>query len=69
MNDDVVEVMGDYSPALVGATATFSCPSGQNLSGPNTTVCMESGRWMPDITEVQCIGELMLIRLVYEKFR
>ena len=51
-------VTNDYLPALIGTTATFDCPSGQRLTGPNATTCMENGHWEPDTSEVKCVGEL-----------
>ena len=43
--------------SLEGSIVNFTCPPGVPLSGPNTSTCMENGRWEPDPREVHCIGE------------
>ena len=40
-----------------GTTVAVTCPSGLILTGPNTSTCMESGEWEPDLREVECKGE------------
>ena len=57
LNDDIIEVIGSDQPAIVGASATFSCPSTHILNGSNTTMCMGNGKWEPDPTLVECIGK------------
>jgi hypothetical protein len=49
----------DRVPALVGSVATFSCPPGMVLTGPNVTTCMENRQWYPDPTSnnIVCKGE------------
>ena len=37
-----------------GDSIIFKCSPGKTLSGPNTTTCMEDGRWYPDPGEVEC---------------
>ena len=49
----------DYSePALVGTTVSFNCSQPEEkLIGPNSTQCMEDGRWAPDPFElISCKG-------------
>ena len=50
-----VTIMGITDPITEGTTAIFSCPLGQILMGPNVSVCMENGEWVPDTEEVQCV--------------
>ena len=49
--------MGYEDPAREGQNISFICPSGQALSGPNSSICMENGEWEPDPGEVECTGE------------
>ena len=41
---------------LKGTNITFTCPPGLVLSGPNTSMCMENGKWEPGTKEVKCKG-------------
>ena len=66
--DNAVEVLvggSDYrDPALEGATITFTCHSGLHdmvLTGPNTSTCMDNGKWEPDPRDAQCKGILYII--------
>ena len=57
--DSQVEVVGYSNPALEGTDITLSCPSGQVLTGRNSTsaTCMWNGKWEPDLEEVECKGK------------
>ena len=50
-----INIVGIIDPITEGTTAIFSCPFGQTLTGPNVSVCMENGGWIPDTAEVQCV--------------
>ena len=50
-----INITGITDPIAEGTTAMFSCPLGQTLTGPNVSVCMENGEWIPDTEEVQCV--------------
>ena len=57
-----VHVMGvdmkfGYQGIEVGSIATFSCPPGLVLIGPNSSTCMGNGEWEPDPREVKCNTE------------
>ena len=58
-----VTVMGITDPITEGTTAIFSCPLGQILTGPNVSVCMGNGEWVPDTEEVQCVKGKFKIKL------
>ena len=49
--------MGYRDPAVEGSEVTFDCSSGLVMSGPNSSTCMENGRWEPDPREVECKSE------------
>ena len=53
-----VIVKGYKAPALEGLNVSFSCPTGLQLelTGPNTTTCMENGEWEPDPFNLKCEG-------------
>ena len=55
-------VISDYvEPLLSGKTITFTCPPGMELTGHNTTTCMENGEWEPDPREVICNGKVRFL--------
>ena len=56
-------VTGITNPITEGTTAIFSCPLGQILMGPNISVCMGNGEWVPDTEEVQCVKGKFKIKL------
>ena len=45
----------DYSElAIVGTMLSFNCSQPEEvLIGPNTTTCMDNGRWVPDPLQLQ----------------
>ena len=44
------------TPAIEGTNVTFSCNDSQLLlEGPNSSTCMENGKWEPDSRNVECI--------------
>lgn len=49
-----VQVIGYEGAALVGENVMFTCPSGQTLNGPNSSMCMGNQMWEPDPVEVNC---------------
>ena len=51
-----VSMRGFSLPAVLGSNATFSCPLGLELIGPNSSTCMQNGEWEPDPREVSCRG-------------
>ena len=55
IHSDVIIVVGYEDPALKGENITFTCPTGAIISGPNSSMCMESGEWEPDLRELDCI--------------
>ena len=59
LNDDVIEVLGSNQPAIVGSSATLTCPSTHILNGSNTAACMGNGKWEPDPTLMECIGKYL----------
>ena len=52
------EFVGYHDPAVEGTSANFICPLGQTLTGPNSSMCMENGEWVPDPSEVGCRGNI-----------
>ena len=44
-------------PVVAGIETYLSCPSGLQLSGPETATCMKNGEWEPEIRFVTCRGE------------
>ena len=58
-----INVMGITDPITEGTTAIFSCPLEQILTGPNVSVCMGNGEWVPDTEEVQCVKGKFKIKL------
>ena len=57
MLSDSVNAMGFSHPAALGSNATFSCPLGLEMTGPNSSICMENGEWEPDPREIACKGD------------
>ena len=56
--------LGYVDPALEGQNITFICPSPQQeISGPNSSICMENGEWDPDPGKVECTGECLILHL------
>ena len=54
--------LGYVDPALEGQNITFICPSPrQEISGPNSSICMENGEWDPDPGNVECTGECLIL--------
>ena len=49
-------VVGYTNIALEGDSINFSCSSGLELTGPNSSTCMGNGEWEPDPREVACEG-------------
>ena len=45
-------------PALPGRSVQFSCPPTLAMSGPNSSICMGNGEWVPDPWEVECTCNL-----------
>ena len=44
----------DLELAVVGTTVSFNCSKANEvLIGPNTTTCMDNGRWEPDPSQLQ----------------
>ena len=43
ISNDVIEVMGNDQPTIVGASAAFTCPPTHVLNGPNTTTYRRLG--------------------------
>ena len=64
----------NYSePPIVGTTLAFNCSQPEEvLIGPNTTTCMDDGRWVPDPFQLQisCKGieALFVASLVHTPF-
>ena len=54
VTNSFLRVMRFHYPAIVGVNTTLSCLSGMKLTGPNTLTCMETGRWEPDPTKIEC---------------
>ena len=52
----IINEMSFSDPAIPGTNVTFSCPSGQVLTGPNKSTCMENGEWNIDLRSLRCIG-------------
>ena len=54
---DGVTVSGLTIPTIIGTNVTLSCMPGHGMVqiGPNSSICMESGEWEPDPSEVHCI--------------
>ena len=52
-----VQVMGYEDSALAGESIMFTCTSGLEFSGPNSSTCMGNGEWEPDPEEVNCTGK------------
>ena len=60
LNDSsTVQVMGYVNPSLEGTTVNFSCLTGQVLTGPRTSTCLENGKWESDLMEsnIRCKGD------------
>ena len=56
--DSPIRVVTGYrNPAVEGTTVTFSCPTGLTLTS-NTSTCMRTGEWEPDLKEIKCKGGL-----------
>ena len=51
-----VIINGYKAPALEGQNVSFSCPTGLELTGLNTTTCTENGEWEPDPFNLKCEG-------------
>ena len=55
--DDSLVILGYTFPALKGNSIQFSCASGIQVSGVNSSTCTENGEWDPDLSEVKCKGK------------
>ena len=55
--DESVRIHDDPYPAVEGTNATFSCPPGLVLTGPNTSTCVRDGEWEPDPQHLKCLGD------------
>ena len=51
-----IAAMGYVNPGIRGSVVSFRCPTGLELVGPNTTICMRNGEWEPGPMETDCIG-------------
>ena len=40
--------------AVIGTTIFYSCPPSFVLIGPNSSICMENGKWNPDSSRIEC---------------
>lgn len=60
LDDSQTVIVDSRDPATVGTVATFSCPSGLILTGPNSTTCMGNGEWETDPREIKCKGHSIL---------
>jgi hypothetical protein len=49
----IIEGYDDLIP-VEGSTIRFSCPSGLELTAPNSTTCTEYGEWEPDPRGLMC---------------
>ena len=58
--NDSLNITGYSQPAIVGSNVTFSCTIGMEQIGPNSTICMENGKWEPDPQKVECKGYHLL---------
>ena len=56
VNNDSVPIIDAYDsiPFLEGSTIRFSCPSGYELTGPNSANCTGNGEWEPDPSGLMC---------------
>ena len=54
--DNTTRLSSYTDPAVEGSQATFSCPSGLVLTGPNSSTCTDSGQWEPDPLISTCRG-------------
>ena len=52
-----IEFAGYHDPVVEGTSAHFSCPTGQTLTGLNTSMCMGNGQWEPDPRSLECKGK------------
>lgn len=59
-DDSQTVIVDSRDPATVGTVATFGCPSGLILTGPNSTTCMGNGEWETDPREIKCKGHSIL---------
>ena len=51
-----IRISGHQLSTEEGSNVTFSCPTGQALTGPNISTCMGNGEWEPDPWELECKG-------------
>ena len=56
ISDGSVTLMNLSDPATPGMSVTFSCFEHLIITGPNSTTCMENGKWEPDPRAVKCKG-------------
>ena len=58
--DDAVSISSHGDSLIEGTTVNFSCPSGLTVIGPNTSMCMNNGRWEPDPSGIKCLGNFTM---------
>ena len=59
-----IEFVGYHDPVVERTSAHFSCPTGQTLTGLNTSTCMENGEWEPDPRRLECKGKITVINQI-----
>ena len=52
----VPNLLDDHGLPIEDSTVRFSCPPGQVLTGPNSSICMGNGEWEPDPSGLICEG-------------
>ena len=58
-NRQLVNITNNQSPTVEGTSVSFGCNVPQlQLEGPNSTTCMESGKWEPDPSNVGCMQNI-----------
>ena len=51
---EVVISVNTEGPLIGGSTISYSCSTGQTISGPNTSICTDNGHWEPDPMGTSC---------------
>ena len=56
-------IVNTESPLIGGSMISYSCSTGQTISGPNTSTCLDNGQWEPDPMDTLCAGITTIILL------
>ena len=61
----LVQAYSNLGPIPEGAKINFTCITGMELVGPNSTTCMGNGEWEPNPRDVTCKSKSSSVVICY----